>query len=112
MRLADFVMDFLAGKKVKEVFMLPGGGTMHLDDALGRHPALSYTVFMHEQALAIAAEAYGQHTNFPGVGLVTSGPGGTNTLTAVAAAYIDSTPCFFLSGQTKRSDLKYKYGVR
>ena len=112
MRLADFVMDFLAGKKVKEVFMLPGGGAMHLDDALGRHPALSYTVFMHEQALAIAAEAYGQHTNFPGVGLVTSGPGGTNTLTAVAAAYIDSTPCFFLSGQAKRSDLKYKYGVR
>ncbi len=112
MRLADFVMDFLAGKGVKHVFMLPGGGAMHLDDALGRHPALQYTVFMHEQALAIAAESFGQHTNTPGVGLVTSGPGGTNTLTAVAAAYIDSTPCFFLSGQAKRSDLKYKYGVR
>ena len=112
MRLADFVMDFLAGKGVKHVFMLPGGGAMHLDDALGRHPALQYTVFMHEQALAIAAESFGQHTNTPGVGLVTSGPGGTNTLTAVAAAYIDSTPCFFLSGQAKRSDLQYKYGVR
>lgn len=112
MRLADYVMDFLAGKGVKHIFMLPGGGAMHLDDALGRHPELQYTVFMHEQALAIAAESFGQHTNTPGVGLVTSGPGGTNTLTAVAAAYIDSTPCFFLSGQAKRSDLKYKYGVR
>ena len=112
MRLADFVMDFLAEKGVKHIFMLPGGGAMHLDDALGRHPKLQYTVFMHEQALAIAAESFGQHTNTPGVGLVTSGPGGTNTLTAVAAAYIDSTPCFFLSGQAKRSDLKYKYGVR
>lgn len=112
MRLADYVINFLAEKGVKHIFMLPGGGAMHLDDALGRHPEMKYTVFMHEQALAIAAEAYGQHTNTPGVGLVTSGPGGTNTLTAVAAAYIDSTPCFFLSGQAKRSDLKYKYGVR
>lgn len=112
MRLADYVIKFLAEKGVKHVFMLPGGGAMHLDDALGRHPEMEYTVFMHEQALAIAAEAFGQHSNTPGVGLVTSGPGGTNTLTAVAAAYIDSTPCFFLSGQAKRSDLKYKYGVR
>ena len=92
--------------------MLPGGGAMHLDDSLGRCKALEYTCFLHEQALAIAAEAYAQHTNFPGVGLVTSGPGSTNTITGVAAAYIDSTPCFFISGQAKRSDLKGSTGVR
>ena len=112
MKLSDYVMQFLADKGVKHIFMLPGGGAMHLDDSLGRRKDIQYTCFLHEQALAIAAEAYGQHTNFPGVGLVTSGPGGTNTVTAVAAAFIDSTPCLFISGQAKRSDLKGNSGVR
>lgn len=111
-KLSDYVMKFLAAKGVKHVFMLPGGGAMHLNDSLGRSKDLTYTCFLHEQALAIAAEAYGQHTNFPGVGLVTSGPGSTNAITAVAAAYIDSTPCVFISGQAKRSDLKKNSGVR
>jgi acetolactate synthase I/II/III large subunit len=111
-KLSDYVMDFLVSRGVSMVFMLPGGGAMHLDDSLGRCAKLAYTCFMHEQALAIAAEAYGQHTNFPGVGLVTSGPGSTNTMTAVAAAYIDSTPCVFISGQAKTSDLKGESGVR
>jgi acetolactate synthase-1/2/3 large subunit len=111
-KLSDYVMNFLVSKGVTRVFMLPGGGAMHLDDSLGRCQKLEYTCFMHEQALAIAAEAYGQHANFPGVGLVTSGPGSTNTITAVAAAYIDSTPCLFISGQAKRSDLKRGTGVR
>ncbi len=111
-KLSDYIMSFLVSKGVSKVFMLPGGGAMHLDDSLGRCKGLEYTCFMHEQALAIAAEAYGQHTNFPGVGLVTSGPGSTNTITAVAAAYSDSTPCLFISGQAKRSDLKGNTGVR
>lgn len=111
-KLSDYVMRFLAGKGVKQLFMLPGGGAMHLDDSLGRCAALEYTCFLHEQALAIAAEAYGQYTNFPGVGLVTSGPGGTNAITGVTAAYQDSTPCVFLSGQAKRPDLKGNSGVR
>jgi len=111
-KLSDYVMGFLATHGVRHVFMLPGGGAMHLDDSLGRCRQLEYTCFMHEQALAIAAEAYGQHTNRPGVGLVTSGPGGTNTITGVAAAYIDSTPVVFLSGQAKRPDLKTGTGVR
>jgi len=111
-KVSDYIMNFLVSKGVSSIFMLPGGGAMHLDDSLGRCEKLDYTCFMHEQALAIAAEAYGQHSNFPGVGLVTSGPGSTNTVTAVAAAYIDSTPCFFISGQAKRSDLKCDSGVR
>jgi acetolactate synthase I/II/III large subunit len=111
-KLSDYIMNFLVSKGVSKVFMLPGGGAMHLDDSLGRCEKLEYTCFMHEQALAIAAEAHGQHTNFPGVGLVTSGPGSTNTATAVAAAFIDSTPCFFISGQAKRADLKGDTGVR
>ena len=111
-KLSDYVMTFLVAKGVRHVFMLPGGGAMHLDDSLGRCKDLEYTCFLHEQALAIAAEAYGQFTNFPGVGLVTSGPGSTNAITGVAAAYIDSTPCVFISGQAKRSDLKGNSGVR
>ncbi len=110
-RVADFVMEFLAGKGVKDIFLLPGGGAMHLNDALGRS-GLNYYSFLHEQALAIAAEAYGQHRNFPGVGLVTSGPGSTNAVTAVAAGYIDSTPMLILSGQAKSTDLKTGKGVR
>ncbi|MDP2866863.1 MAG: thiamine pyrophosphate-binding protein [Elusimicrobiota bacterium] len=111
-KLSDYVFKFLAGKGVKQVFMLPGGGAMHLDDSLGRSPEIKYTCFLHEQALAIAAEAYGQYTNTPGVGLVTSGPGATNAITGVAAAYIDSTPAFFISGQAKRPDLMKGTGVR
>lgn len=111
-KLSDYVMDFLVARGVRHVFMLPGGGAMHLDDSLGRCAALDYTVFMHEQALAIAAEAFGQYTNVPGVGLVTSGPGSTNAITGVAAAYLDSTPCVFISGQAKRPDLKMDSGVR
>lgn len=111
-KLSDYVMQFLVNKGVKHVFMLPGGGAMHLDDSLGRCRELEYTCFLHEQALSIAAEAYGQYTNSPGVGLVTSGPGSTNAITGVAAAYIDSTPCLFISGQAKRPDLKGNSGVR
>ena len=85
---------------------------MHLNDSLGRREEMKYTCFLHEQALSIAVEAYGQHTNSPGVGLVTSGPGSTNAITGVAAAYIDSTPSFFISGQAKRPDLMKGTGVR
>ena len=112
MKLSDYVFQYLSGKGVKHVFMLPGGGAIHLDDSLGRCKAIEYICCLHEQAVAMAAEAYGQFTNAPGVGLVTSGPGSTNTITGVAAAYLDSTPCLFISGQAKRSDLKGSSGVR
>jgi acetolactate synthase I/II/III large subunit len=111
-KLSDYVMEFLVARGVRHVFVLPGGGAMHLDDSLGSCKDLEYVCFLHEQALAIAAEAYGQFTNSPGVGIVTSGPGGTNAVTGVAAAYIDSTPCVFISGQAKRPDLKGDSGVR
>lgn len=112
MKLSDYLFKFLVEKGVKHVFMLPGGGAMHLNDSLGCCTEIEYTCFLHEQALAIAAEAYGQFTNFPGIGLVTSGPGSTNAITGVAAAFIDSTPAIFISGQAKRPDLKGNSGVR
>lgn len=111
-KVSDYVMDFLVARGVKDVFMLPGGNAMHLNDSLGRCPSLAYTCFLHEQAIAIAAEAYGQYTNTTGVALVTSGPGSTNTITGVTAAYFDSTPVVFISGQAKTADLKADSGVR
>lgn len=111
-KVSDLVIQFIASLGVRHVFMLPGGGSMHLVDSLGRHPDLSYVVNLHEQACAVAAEAYGQYTNNLGVALVTTGPGGTNTITGVAAAWLDSTPCLFISGQVKREDLKGSSGVR
>jgi acetolactate synthase-1/2/3 large subunit len=110
-KLSDYVWDRVAAEGVEHVFMLPGGGCMHLVDSLGRHPTLKYVCNLHEQGLAIATDAYAQVRGF-GAGLVTTGPGGTNALTGVAAAWLDSTPCLFISGQVKRADLKRESGVR
>lgn len=110
-KLSDYVFNFLRDKGVKHAFMLPGGGAMHLDDSLGTS-GIEYIPFLHEQGAAIAAEAYAQHTNTPGVVVVTSGPGATNVITAVTAGWIDSTPMIIISGQAKRSDLVGTKGVR
>jgi acetolactate synthase I/II/III large subunit len=85
---------------------------MHLNDSLGRNGKLTYVCNLHEQACAIAADAYSQYTNHLGVALVTTGPGGTNTITGVAGAWLDSTPVLFISGQVKRNDMTGGRGVR
>ena len=110
-KLSDYVFQFLEQKGVKYAFMLPGGGAMHLDDSIGRS-GIQYICTLHEQAAAIAAEAYAQHTNKIGVCLTTSGPGATNAITGVTAGWIDSTPMFIISGQAKRVDLVGDSGVR
>jgi acetolactate synthase-1/2/3 large subunit len=106
------VSDFVARQGVRHVFMLPGGGAMHLNDSLGRNKNLTFVCNLHEQACAIAADAYSQYTNNLGVALVTTGPGGTNTITGVAGAWLDSTPVLFISGQVKRADMMNGHGVR
>ena len=112
MKLSDYVLEKIADTGVKHVFMLPGGGAMHLNDSLGRSPRLEYIVNLHEQAAAIAADAYSQYTDNLGVCMVTTGPGGTNAITGVAASYLDSTPLLAISGQVKRADLASSRGVR
>src|SRR5215207_7215663 len=112
MKLSDYVMQVIAAEGVKHVFMLPGGGAMHLNDSLGRADGVDFVCNLHEQASAIAAEAYARVTNNLGVAMVTSGPGATNAITGVAGAWLDSTPCLFLSGQVKRADLKGNSGLR
>jgi acetolactate synthase-1/2/3 large subunit len=105
MKLSDYVMRFVAEEDVQHVFMLPGGGAMHLNDSLGRCAGVEFVSVQHEQAAALAAEAYARVTNKLGVAMVTSGPGGTNSVTGVAAAWLDSTPVLFISGQVKRADI-------
>ena len=112
MKLSDYVMHFIASTGVKHIFMLSGGGAMHLVDSAGRNKNFTYVCNLHEQACAIAADAYGQYTGNLGVALVTTGPGGTNTITGVAGAWLDSTPMLIISGQVKRQDMVGDRGVR
>ncbi|MDD2890484.1 MAG: thiamine pyrophosphate-binding protein [bacterium] len=111
-KLSDFVFNFIESIGVKHVFMLPGGGCMHLVDSLGKNRKLKFIANLHEQASAIAADAYSQYTSNIGVVLVTTGPGGTNAITGVVASWIDSVPVLIISGQVKRADLLVGKGVR
>jgi len=110
-KVSDYVFRFLKEKGLKAIFILPGGGAMHLVDSLGRS-GLEYVCCLHEQGASIAAEAYAQYTGNLGCALVTTGPGGTNAITGCTSAWIDSIPVLFISGQVKTSDLASKYGVR
>ncbi len=111
-RVSDWLMEALYGARLRHVFFVPGGGAMHLNDAAGGHQGLVTVSTLHEQAAAIAAEAYAKTCGVPGICLVTSGPGATNALTGVAGAWVDSTPMIVLSGQAKRDDLIGSTGVR
>jgi len=111
-KLSDYVIQVIADRGVKHVFMVPGGGAMHLNDSLGKNQQVDFVCNHHEQASAIAAEAYARVTGRFGAALVTTGPGGTNAITGVAGAWLDSTPCIFISGQVKRADLSTGRGLR
>ncbi len=111
-KLSDYVVKFIEQLGIKHVFMISGGGCMHLVDSVGKSKKFQYICNQNEQAVSICVEAYAECTNHIGVGIVTTGPGGTNAVTGVAAAYVDSTPCLIISGQVKTSDLAKNYGVR
>lgn len=110
-RLSDYVFQYLKSRGVDTVFTLTGGGIMYLVESMGRS-GMQYVCCHHEQACSIAAQAYGMYEEKLCVCLVTTGPGGTNALTGLAAAYMDSTPVLFISGQVKREDSASLRGVR
>ena len=101
MRVAEYLAAFLASRG-RHVFMVTGGGAMFLNDALAHADGLAPVYCHHEQACAMAAEAYARVTNTPGVLNVTTGPGGINALNGVFGAFTDSIPLVILSGQVKR----------
>lgn len=104
MRLSDYVIKYLEGI-TDSVFLLSGGGIMHLVDSVGRSKKLKAFCCHHEQGAATAAEAYARIKNDIGVCLVTTGPGGTNAITGVASAWLDSIPMLVISGQVKRDTI-------
>lgn len=110
-RLADYVANFLVDHGVTDVFSVVGGGAMHLNDALGHKEGLHVTYNHHEQACAIAAEAYARLDNKIAAVCVTTGPGGTNALTGVVGGWLDSIPMFIISGQV-RYDTTARYALQ
>ena len=109
MRVADYIFKFLADRGTEHVFLVTGGGAMFLNDAAGREKRLKYICNLHEQACAISAEGYARVTGKPGVICVTTGPGGTNAVTGVAGAWLDSIPMIIISGQIKRETCMASY---
>ena len=101
MRVADYVAETLADHGIRDVFLVTGGGAMHLNDAIGRCKRLSHVACHHEQACAMAAESYYRLTNRLAAVNVTSGPGGTNAITGVWGAWTDSIGMIVVSGQVK-----------
>jgi acetolactate synthase-1/2/3 large subunit len=110
-RLADFVAQSLADKGVRDLFLVTGGGAMHLNDAIARERRLNFVCNHHEQASAMAAEGYARVSGSLGVACVTSGPGGVNALNGVFGAFTDSIPLLVISGQMKRETLVRTYGL-
>ena len=112
MKVSDYIIRRLEEHGVRDVFLLSGGGMMHLLDSLFQSEAIHPWCNLHEQASSICASAYAQATGRLGVCMVTSGPGATNAVTGAVDAWIDSEPVLVISGQAKTSDLVGDRGVR
>src|SRR3990170_2102821 len=100
-KVSDYIIKYLADKGVRHIFMLTGGGAMHLNDSIGKEKRIQYICNHHEQASAIAAEGYARVSGDVAVVCVTSGPGGTNALTGVLGQWLDSLPVLYISGQVR-----------
>ncbi len=111
MRVSDYIATRLADLGVKHVFIVTGGGAMFLNDAIGREHRFTIVPTHHEQAAAIAAEAYGRFCGEPALLNVTTGPGGINAINGVFGAYTDSVPMVVVSGQVKRETMVSSYDL-
>lgn len=112
MKLSDFVAEFLVKEKIRYIFGVTGGAIVHTFDSIGKNKKIKYICLQHEQAAAMAADAYARVTGNLGAALATSGPGATNLITGVACAYYDSIPAIFITGQVATFRLKRDSGVR
>lgn len=107
-KVSDYIANFFVEKGITDVFTVVGGGAMHMNDSFGHHYRMHCFYNHHEQASAMAAEAYARVNNKMALVCVTSGPGAINALNGVVGAYQDSIPMVILSGQTKTT-LTVKY---
>jgi acetolactate synthase-1/2/3 large subunit len=112
-KISDIVIEFLIEKNITDAFTISGGGCIHLVDSLRTHSdKLNTYCFHHEQSIAMAAEGYYRQSNKLCANIVTTGPGGTNTITGLMGMWTDSIPGLFISGQVPRSQLSKNTGCR
>jgi len=111
-KISDYIVSTIADLGVRHVFAVCGGGAMHLVDSFGGCDRLEYVATHHEQAAAMAAEGYARIAGGPGAALFTSGPGGSNAITGVYGAWVDSIPTIFVSGQVTQDTLIGDTGLR
>ena len=106
-KVSDCVIQYLQKQGVKHIFVLPGGFSMHLNDSLN-YSNITPIYCLHEVGAGFAACGYAQYTGELGVCMVTSGPGSTNILTAVASAWQDSIPLLIISGDAKLHNIEMR----
>ncbi len=111
MRVADYIAQRLADAGLTHVFMVTGGGAMHLNDGFGRQKRLTTVCFHHEQGCAMAADGYARLGGKPAILNVTTGPGGINALNGVFGAYTDSLPMIVVSGQVRRETIAGNFPI-
>jgi len=100
-KLSDYIVKFLEEQGADTVFLVTGGGAMHLNDSFGRSDRFRKVFSHHEQGCAIAAEGYARASGKLGIVNVTTGPGGLNTLTGLMGQWTDSVPVLYISGQVR-----------
>ena len=111
MKFTDVIANFLNKNGIKSAFGLQGGAVVHIFDSLEK-AGLNVTYCHHEESVALAAVANSKVTEKPGCAVVTSGPGCTNAITGLLAAWQDSIPCIFISGQVRSSHMSYGKKIR
>jgi len=112
-KISDLIIEFLIDKKIIDAFTISGGGCIHLIESLRHYQdSINTYCFHHEQALAMASEGYYRQSSKLSANIVTTGPGGTNTITGVLGMWLDSIPGLFISGQVPSSQLSKNTGCR
>jgi acetolactate synthase-1/2/3 large subunit len=111
MKLSKYIFSKLVNEGIDTVFLVTGGGAMHLNDAIGRTPGLKFVCNHNEQASSIAAEGYARVKNKPAIVNVTTGPGSINSLNGVHGAFTDSIPMIIISGQVKSETIMSSYTI-
>lgn len=111
MKLSNYIFSKLVREGIDTVFLVTGGGAMHLNDSIGRTSGLKFVCNHNEQASAIAAEGYARVKNKPAIVNVTTGPGSINSLNGVHGSFTDSIPMIVISGQVKRETIMSTYNI-
>jgi len=112
MKLSDYLAEFLAKEGIRHVFQVIGGASVHMVHSIAERKDIVYIAVQHEQAGAMAAEAYSRMTKNMGAAMATSGPGMTNLITGIGCAHFDSTPVLYITGQVNSNESRNGRAVR